>query len=36
MTEQTMRCFIGIPVDHQMALALLDVRDRALATLKQA
>ena len=36
MTEQTMRCFIGIPVDHQVALALLDVRDQALAVLKQA
>lgn len=31
-----MRCFIGIPVDHQVALALLDVRDQALAALKQA
>lgn len=32
----TMRCFIGVPVDHQVALALLDVRDQALAVLKQA
>lgn len=36
MTEQTMRCFIGVPVDHQVALALLDVRDQALAALGQA
>ena len=32
----TIRCFIGVPVDHQVALALLDVRDQALAALKQA
>lgn len=36
MTMDTMRCFIGVPVDHQVALALLDVRDQALAALGQA
>ena len=36
MTEQTMRCFIGVPVDHHVALALLDLRDQALSAFGQA
>lgn len=35
MTEQTMRCFIGVPVDHHVALALLDLRDQALSAFGQ-
>ena len=35
MTEQTMRCFIGVPVDHHVALALLELRDQALSAFGQ-